>query len=266
LLAHMPINRKKITPHVEKLRRDIINHRWLQTHESICVNKLGNMQDGQHRADAIIKAEMGWPIYVTWNVPPSGIYATDSGNKRPVNEKLQFLFPELKVTSKTAAICRSMMAGLDNRGVNYTESELATFMFTHSRVVNWISVNLPSYRADLLAVMAKALLWWGEAKISPFVERLRTIQFTGDGDPAKALYIWLQNAKQQGKRTAYVSPILFYKKTLAAINAHIIGKDSYRLNAKENDVFEWLLEWKVPADAPCGGKVFIDEEMNKPAE
>jgi len=257
LLEYNPLNRKMKLIHVEGLKRDIQNHRWLQTHESIAINKLGNMHDGQHRAVAIIKAETGWPLYVTWNVPPEGVYATDSGDKRPINEKLGFLFPDLKMTHKTAALCRSMMWGLQNRGVRYTESEIAAFMFKHKRLVNWTMHSIRAYRSDLQAVIGKAMLWWGEEVIGLFVERLRTVQFVGEGDPAKALYLWLQNAKQQGRRTSYVSPIIYYKKALAAIHAHAAGRDAKRITAKERDIFEWLPGWDVPQDAPSNGEIFI---------
>jgi hypothetical protein len=263
LLKYNPLNRKIKMPHVDGLRRDILNHRWLQTHESIAVNTLGNMHDGQHRALAIVKAKAGWPIYLTWNVPPEGVYATDSGDKRPINEKLSYLFPDLKMTNKTGALCRSMMGGLTNRGVRYTESEIAAFMFKYKRIVNWTVTNMRSFRSDLQAVIAKSMLWWGEAVIGPFVERLRTVQFCGDGDPAKALYLWLQGAKQQGRRTAYVSPVIYYKKALAAVNAHVAKRDAKRITAKEKDVFEWLPGWDVPVEAPSKGVVFIHSEENK---
>jgi len=265
LLDYNPINRKIKMGHVEGLKRDIQNHRWLQTHESIAVNKLGNMHDGQHRALAIIKAWTGWPIYLTWNVPPEGIYATDSGDKRPINEKLGFLFPDLKMTNKTAALCRSMMWGLSNRGLRYTESEIASFMLKHQRVINWIMTNVRSkyvnYRADLQAVIGKGMLWWGEEIVGPFVERLRTVQFCGEGDPAKALYLWLQNSKKQKSN---VPPVIYYKKALAAIHAHALKRDAKRIISKEQDIFEWLPGWNIPDDALCAGKVFIHSDENQP--
>lgn len=265
LLDHNPLNRKIKMTHVEGLKRDIQNHRWLQTHESIAINKLGNMHDGQHRGVAIIKAGTGWPFYCTWNVPPEAIYATDSGDKRPINEKLGFLFPDLKMTHKTAALCRSMMWGLSNRGVRYTESEIAAFMFKHQKVVNWTMHSVRAYRSDLQAVIGKGMLWWGEEVVGPFVERLRTVQFCGDGDPAKALYLWLQNAKQQGRRTSYVSPVIYYKKALAALHAHAAKRDAKRIISKEQDIFEWLPGWNAPEDAPCKGKVFIHSDENEAA-
>ena len=250
LLAHMPINRPCKQAWVDAIARDVLNERWLQTHESIAVNKLGNMHDGQHRARGIIKADRGWPIYVTWNVAPEAIYVTDSGDKRKINEKLGLLFPENKITHKTAALCRAMMWGLTNRGIRYSESEIAEFSVKHHQVIIWLVSNLRSYRADLQAVIGKALLWWGEDIVGPFVWRMKKINFLQNDDPAKALYLWLQRAKQG----SYSNPIVYYKKALAAIYATVQNKGAKKIYQKQNDIFEWAEEWTVPDGSPCNNK------------
>jgi hypothetical protein len=259
LLDHMPVNRGAKRDWIEALTRDVLNHRWLQTHESIAINKLGNMHDGQHRAQAIINANIGWPLYFTFNVPPEAIYVTDSGERRKVNEKLGLLFPDIKITNKTAALCRSMMWGLTNRNIKYSESEIAEFAIKHQKVIDWVTTQLRTYRADLQAVIGKALLWWGETHIKPFVDRLRTVQFLGEGDPAKALYLWLAKSKQEGRRNSYTGPLVFYQKALSAIQAHAAGRETRKIIRKEDDIFEWLPGWVVPANAPSNGKVFIEE-------
>lgn len=256
VLDHMPLNRPWKEAWSDAIARDVLNERWLQTHESLAINTQGELQDGQHRGRGIIKAGKGWPIYITWNVPPESIYVIDSGDKRKINEKLGLLFPESKLTQKTAALCRSMMWGLASRGLRYSESEIAEFAIKHQQTIVWIATNLRGFRADLQAVVGKALLWWGEAAMAPFVQRLRTVQFNGDGDPAKALYLWLQKAKQEGKRTHYASPIVYYRKTLAAVYAHISSRDANKLYQKQDDIFEWLPGWGVPEEAPCKGEVF----------
>lgn len=261
LLKHMPVNRRLKSAWAGVIARDIQNERWLQTHESVAINTQGNMHDGQHRAHGIIKSGRGWPIYVTWNVPPEAIYVSDSGEKRKINEKLGLLFPDTKLNVRTAALCRSMMWGLNARGTRYSETEIAEFAVKHKQVILWVADKFPSgYRSDLQAVIGKALMWFGEEVIEPFVERLRTVQFTGEGDPAKTLYLWLQSAKKEGRQKAYAVPSVFYKKTLAAVLAHAQNKESKKLYQKTDDVFNWLPGWEVPAEAPCGGKVFKDAE------
>ncbi len=257
LLANMPINRNCKWSWVEAIARDVSNERWIQSHESIAVNKQGNMHDGQHRAQGIIKADRGWPIYITWNVPPEAIYITDSGDKRKINEKLALLFPESKIGLKQAALCRSMMWGLTNRGIRYSESEIAEFAVKHHDVLMWVSKNMNGYRSDLQAVIGKGLLWWGEELLTPFVKRLKSVQFQGEGDPAKALYLWIQKSKQEGKRAAYTNPLMYYRKCLAAVYAHAGSKEASRLSQNQSDVFDWLPGWEVPVERPCKGKVFL---------
>jgi hypothetical protein len=259
VLKYMPINRKFKETWSETIARDITNDRWLQTHESIAINTLGNMHDGQHRANGLIKADKGWPIYFTWNVPPEALYVTDSGEKRNINEKLTLLFPETKMNHKTAALCRAMLRGLENRGVRYSESEIAEFAMKYHDVIMWSAKYFRDYRADLQAVIAKGLLWWGEEIVKPFVDRLNKVEFTGDGDPAKALYIWLTNARQQVRRTQHAGPVLYYKKALAALQAHVDGKKTNKICQRQDDIFEWLAGWEIPDGAPCAGKVFLPE-------
>lgn len=252
---YMPVNRPWKEAWSDTIARDVKNERWLQTHESIAINKLGNMHDGQHRAWGIIKAGRGWPIYMTWNVPPEAIYVTDSGDKRKINEKLGLLFPNSKLTHKTAALCRAMMWGLTSRGIRYSESEIAEFAVKHHPVVLWLATNLRGYRADLQAVIGKALLWWGEDVVGPFIRRMKKISFQGEDDPAKALYLYLQKAKQEGRRASYANPMVYYKKTLAAIYAAAAGKGAKKIYQKQDDIFEWAGGWDVPDGAPCAGKV-----------
>lgn len=254
LLAHMPVNRPCKDDWVDAIARDVLNERWIQSHESIAVNTLGNMHDGQHRAKGVKKAGRGWPIYITWNVPPEAIYITDSGDKRKINEKLGLLFPDSKLTHKTAALCRAMMWGLTSRGIRYSESEIAEFAVKHHQVVLWLATNLRGYRADLQAVIGKALLWWGEDIVGPFIHRMKKINFNGEDDPAKALYLWLQKAKQEGRRASYANPMVYYKKTLAAIYAAAAGKGAKKIYQKQDDIFDWASGWEVPEDAPCQGE------------
>ncbi len=261
LMKYNPVNRDIKDPHADAIARDVQNQRWLQTHESLAINTLGNMHDGQHRARGLIESGVdGWPFYFTWNVPPEAIYVTDSGDVRKINERLKLLFPDSKLNHKTAAICRSMMWGLSSRGTRFSETEIAEFAVQYQRVIVWVATHLRGYRADLQAVIAKSLLWWGEDKVKPFVVRLKAVEFKGDGDPAKALYLWLQRVKSEGKKKSYANPLVYYKKTLAAIHAHAADKHTEKIYAKQDDVFEWDKGWAVPKTAPCKGQPFTSQE------
>jgi hypothetical protein len=264
LLDHNPINRHKKMRWVESLKRDFQADRWLQTHESIAINKLGDMHDGQHRADALAQSGKGWPLYVTFNVPPSGMYATDSGDRRSVNEKLALLFPDSKITQKTAALARSAMSGLNARGLRYTESELADFVIKYKEAVDWASEALKGHRSDTQAAIFKSLLWWGQEKIEPFVERLVKVKWQSENDPARALYLWIQKSKNDNRKKSYATPLSYYKKTLCAIYAYIEGKETKKLHEKKEDIFEWLPGWEIPSGSPCKGIILTPKPEETP--
>jgi hypothetical protein len=163
------------------------------------------------------------------------------------------LSPELKLTGKHMAVCRAMMMGMTARGMTYTDSEVGEFFVKHKDVLNWLGSFkfLKKQRADIQAVMGKAYLWWGGSCVEPFIQRMQSMQFTGDGDPAKTLFVWLARQKDQGKRRAFVPPIVYYKKSLASIHAHATGKSTVRIYQKKDDIFEWLAGWEVPPGAPA---------------
>lgn len=259
VLDAMPLNRNEIQDHSDAISRDMANGRFIQTDDSISLNKLSNFHDGQHREQAIIKAAKldpnfkGWPLYYTWNVPVEAIYTKDSGKNRTTYHRLQILSPDLKLTQKHMAVCRAMMMGMTARQMTYTDSEVGEFFVRHKDVISWLGKFkcLNKQRADLQAVMGKSLLWWGLDVVEPFLQRLQSMQFTGDGDPAKTLFVWLNKQKEQGKRRAFVAPVIYYKKSLAAIYAHATGKPCVKVTQKKDDIFEWLAGWEVPPNAPA---------------
>lgn len=256
LLKHMPLNRDVTKSLVEKYMRDIENNRWIQTDEAFSVDKYGHFNNGMHRSLAIVNLEKGWPFYFTWNVPAESIYVKDSGKKRNINDKLAILFPEEKINQKSAALCRCLMWGITGRAISYSESEIAEFACKHKSMINWVGKKMKNSRADLQAAVGKSLLWWGEEAIEPFVDRFMNIQFKADDDPAKTLYLWVQRVRSEGRRTSYVNPIVYYKKTLTAIVADVNKKGLKRLDQRSEDIFEWLPGWEVPQTSPCKGHVF----------
>jgi hypothetical protein len=227
--------------------RDMANNNWLQTGESIKINTLGKFPDGQHRILAIIQNRNikpeGQILYVTFQVPPEAQLAQDSGRPRPVNEKLKMLFGKEKTKgSKIPSICKAMMAGSAPRTRKFTEFEVASFMEKHYEVANLAFKSMPNNRADVCAALAKALLWFGDDKVQPFIKRMHDVMFIGMGDPCRTLYEWIGRIK--GKTG--VSPIAVYRKTAQAIDCFINEKPCFKLTEKEDDFFEWENNWSVP--------------------
>jgi hypothetical protein len=235
--------------HTDDISRDMGNERWMQSHESMAINTHFNMHDGQHRAEGIIKSGHPTMLYITWNVPPPAMFVADSGLVRPLQQKMS-LVGDFKLGSKTAPLCRAMMQGLSSRGQSYTHSEVGEFGNKHIEVINWIAKNFmrpkgghsTPIRADIQAVVAKAYLWYGESLILPFVQRFVEINWTGDNDPVKHLYLWVTAAKNEGRANA----VECYQRTLAAAVAHAEHRPMARISLRKEDIFEWLPGWDVP--------------------
>lgn len=250
LLEYNAGNRNVDEALIDAYARDLTNGRWLQSGECIQIDLAGNMFDGQHRAKAIVKAGKPSPIYVTWNVPCEARFVVDSGRKRNINQKTAFVIGDTAgMGNKLAAVCKAMMMGCSYRGYRFSESEIAGFAMKHEKTLQWLAKHIPGYRADVQAVLGKALLWYGEALTEEFAEKLVKCVFPTAGDPAGSLYRFLQKTRNQ--RGQCVPGITIYKKTLAAFDHFLNGRQIERLFDKDEDIFEWETGWVVPAKPPA---------------
>lgn len=233
-------NRNKKPALVDAYKRDIVNDRWIPTDEAIGVNLSMEVYNGQHRLWAIFESGKAMPIYVTWNVLDEAKFFIESGAIRSLSERLQMVV-DPKLGNRTSGFCKAMMRGLSPR-VKFTNADIAEFAYKWDSVLQWVAQHYPIGRAEVQAAIAKAYLWYGPEKIEPFAKRLREIKFPDDGDPAKALYVSLQHAKQNRSNVALVA----YKKTLQAIDALMDGRSLLKVYERSEDIFEWGPGWELP--------------------
>lgn len=230
---------------LEEYKRDMAAGRWIPSDEGIGVNLSGCMFNGQHRLTSIVETGITYPLWLTFNVLDEAKFVTDSGAKRTTAEKLQMVV-DTKLGNRVAGFLKALMRGTADR-MKFSDPEVAEFAAKWEHVIEWTKANTPKLRAEVQAAIAKAMLWYGEDKIKPFCERLTTIQFDGDGDPAKALFVAMQRAKVNRMNTIGVA----YRKALQAIEAEIEGTEVFKLQGtrKDNDLFLWLPGWELPPEA-----------------
>jgi hypothetical protein len=247
-LLHNEGNRDLKSPTIEAYARDMLSGSWMQTGESIDIDTHSNLQNGQHRLSAIIRANklnsdfVGQIFYFTFGVPYDSRWAIDSGAKRNVNDKLKLVL-DVQMGNSTAAVCRAMMRGTNGSNIKYSESEIAAFALTHQEALIWLNSNVGKVRADVMAAIGKCVLWYGPEKISDFADRFRTMVFNNQNDPAKLLMIWLQKTKTS---RSYTSPIDVYQKTLSCTIAASEGRTIAKVRSRSDDIFEWEDGWIVP--------------------
>ena len=68
--------------HLDRLVQDMINGRYLTTHQGIAFDEDGVMLDGQHRCMAVVKSNKPQMMLVTYNLPTENQVMVDGGAKR----------------------------------------------------------------------------------------------------------------------------------------------------------------------------------------
>lgn len=225
----------------DNYKRDILNENWIPSDESIGIDYDGVPYNGRHRMTALVESGCEYPFYITFNALKEAKFTVDSGAKRSPSEKLK-LIVDTTLGNRTVSFCKAVMRGLGTR-LRPTETEIAEFAHKWEPMLDWVSKNIPKQRAEVQAAIAKSYLWYGPELIEPFCERLTTLTFVEDGDPARALYIALQRHKLNRMNTDLVC----YTKTLNSIHALIANKGVSRLyERKVEDIFEWQPNWELP--------------------
>lgn len=240
-------NRRLARNDVDKYKRDMMNGSWIPTDEAIGVDYQGRVYNGRHRLTAITELwaeghQIEVPLYFTFNVLTTARFVIDSGRVRPMSDRLR-LIVDTPLGNRTAGFCKAVMRGSAKSKIKYTESEVAAFSHKWESLIAWIATNLPYARAEVQAAVAKAYLWYGPEKIEPFCERFREIKFIDDGDPARALFVALTRQKVNRINAQGVA----YKKTMAALHAAVNGHSMNKLYEREEDLFQWLPGWEIPA-------------------
>lgn len=231
LLDSMPWNRRISPVSYGAYARDMSSENWIQTHESIAISVNKEFIDGQHRMLGTILSEKEELFYVTFNVPNEAKLVMDSGRKRSTADKLRFA-TDNKAETKLAAIARSMMRGSSNVKIKFTDSEIAEFAIKYQDIISWAIKFLPKKRADLQACAAKYALYYGKEKVEPFCNRYTNMLFNGPTDPAKALFVWLENQKKAEQLTVY-------RKSNSALDHDIHNRQIKNLYEKEQDLFKF---------------------------
>lgn len=227
----------------DNYKRDILNGNWVPSDESIGIDYNGHVYNGRHRMTALVESEIEYPFYITFNALEQAKFTVDSGAKRTSAEKLKLVI-DMPLGNKTTSFCKALMnSGDKNR---YTETEIAMFASQWQPLLAWVKEFIPAQRVEVQAAISKAYLMFGPEKIEPFCRRLSNLTFTGEDDPARALYVAMNRVKLQRNNGVGVA----YQKTVNSLVCLLedVGiKKLYR--NKHEDFFEWGKDWTIPENA-----------------
>lgn len=104
-------NRKKDNNRINTYARAILAGRWVLTHQGIAFDEAGNLIDGQHRLEAIVKAGIPVEMNVTFGVKreEGEILEIDTGRVRTYNNIMQMSGQNDRIYLVMSGVVRSFM-------------------------------------------------------------------------------------------------------------------------------------------------------------
>lgn len=152
-----PVNKRR----VNALMNDISSGNWKVTPQGISVDKGGNLIDGQHRLEAVLRSNTAVPMIVAYDVESDAVI--DRGQMRSMKDSLYMrgLIDKKLADNSIVSIVNTYlrMSGLRNQ----TDSEKSAFMNAHSnnlilaRILTKCKRGCKSNRAGIMTAVFAAL-------------------------------------------------------------------------------------------------------------
>lgn len=200
-----PNNRKMSERFVERLVRDIKANGWILTHQGIAFDENGDLIDGQHRLEAIRRANKSVSMPVTTGLPASqranGIMlktfeCIDSGRARGVGQMLSMnCWPN---GNKMAAVVRSLANWVSNTSqwLALSTPQTEKILAKCGKHVDW-SVRATHHGLVSIPAGARAALtlyhMMDEGEAEEFADKLTSLDSVKRTHPAFALATWIKN-------------------------------------------------------------------------
>ncbi len=118
------LNRKVDPATVDRYFRQIIYGRWRRTHQGIAFDRDGVLLDGQHRLQAVCKANRTVPMLIFTNQSLTNHEVIDGGKSRTNLDVIQIELQDTRINSKHLSTLRAMRAGRLCVRPNWSSKEL----------------------------------------------------------------------------------------------------------------------------------------------
>ena len=216
---------------------------WLPNDQGISFNEQGQLMNGQHRLNAVIKANLSIPMLVVSNIPDRSQLVMDQNLKRTPHDQVA-LREGWEVTPMHIAVAKCMIVSVGGPAVKQREMMRADlqlmdrYYVKHHKAVefavaqfNWRSTIKGVTIAPVIAPVARAYYTIEGDKLARFSEVVATGMADRSGDgPAVVLRNWLlaQRDKELSARRGK-DRYSIYKRTELALKAYLEGDTVERL-------------------------------------
>lgn len=246
-------NRRISNTVVQRYASDMKAGRWRHpTGEALIFDRLGRLQQGQHRLLAILAAETPIMFWVMWNAEPEDFAVLDQGLKRSVANVIGMTGEGDSNNLATVARVSLLIRDYRHRswgglGPAASRQEVLDFYKEHTDVVRWATQHARAARAAARVPLAQ----YGALAVNVFLmsQSLHQWDFfhqqviNGDmlptGSPALALRNWCirQNSVPNGGEGQQMRAAICIK----AWNAHVTSRDIKVLSWKSSELMPDVL-------------------------
>jgi hypothetical protein len=177
-------NRPRKTAKIVQYSKDMTNHNWLITGETIAFGSDGLLKDGQNRLAACIRANTSFDTHVIFGIDPRAFVVMDTGANRSHSDVLAIMgVKNAKRISATIRLISAWQVGKTNTGalkmtneeikdcyLNNMDQELLQRSVLASKSVYTVtSINVTA----LASIYYLASIGGCEEKVARFLEHLR---------------------------------------------------------------------------------------------
>ncbi|QKW51397.1 hypothetical protein [Streptomyces buecherae] len=229
------LNRPLSRQTVVHLTRAIQRGEWKLTHQGIAFDENGQLVDGQHRLEAVVKAGVAVEMLVAYGVPRAAFTVMDTGRKRTGRDALS-LAGETNSTHLAAAL-RGLQLYLSSPDANWSggsslisNDQLLTTLEQHPDMRESINRGMALNRATKVTVTAASIGWYVTSRERPDIDQAPWFDglVSGAGlvesDPRLTLrntLLGMAAGKRYRKRDDSREHLLYY---LKAWNAWVEGR------------------------------------------
>lgn len=197
MLEHNAENRVLSKPLVDRIASDILNGLWDLNGEAIIVAKSGELNDGQHRLNAIIQANKAVPSNVIFGVERNSRYTVDMGKARTTGD---FLGMEgAKYRNEAAAVAKMLLFvrrglyGISGRETAFTSQAIRAEYWQNHKDIDaavaeiWCDKFLQVYGGSALAAAHVLIFRANKSEAAFFFNKLASGDQLSRGDAILAL-------------------------------------------------------------------------------
>lgn len=230
-------NRKRKKSHVDYLRSEIREGRWVLTNQGVGVNVSGQIVDGGHRLEAI-DLEGCPPVHfiLARGLPDVAQKYVDQGARRNMSDVLTLFFDTSISTQVVATLNVLILSEKGRNSVKPSPDVLIEKLEEMGESLKRVAGVEKSSRlaAPVFAALVKTFHETENDKVLRFAEQIITGEMLQTGDPALTLRNWLINSKGAG--SGGTGPCMErYLKTLNAVGAALEGRRITKVYASKTD-------------------------------